>query len=233
MNVSRAHQDVSGYVQNGTVLRCAQYIADMWLPLVSFGEGASYATRITEIEYSEGYVKKFGPRLIYGAGVDDHFRIKDFHNHMGSYGTLSASNHRFKMAMQDYANALRISEDTSFYCYRALETLMHHYCEKCKKVENCRNCQAWNKMHDDLRTSKCAIDPIKQYADKVRHGHSLNSSDYEKLEVKGGYVYMLKYVRDTLQNFVIRHNPWPGCKGELPQPDYSELLESMTANCTC
>ena len=232
LKAPRAHEGVFLRVRNGTVMRTAQYFADMWLPIVSFGEGASYATRIIEMENADGYVKRFGPGHRYGDGPDDHFSVEGYLSHVGSYADLIAEDVWFGRAMQDYANALHISEDTPFYCYRALETLMHHYCRKCRNGEDCKNCSNWYEMHAELGTSRCAIEKIKPYADK-RHGRPFSMSDFEELETKGGNVSMLemlKDVRDTLQAFVIKHKPWSGCDGELPKLDCTRIPKRIAPN---
>ena len=126
--------------------------------------------------------------------------------------------------MWNYANALGCvlsgSRCIPFHCYRVLKILMHHYCKKCRKREDCRD---WNKVHANLGTNKCTI---KWYADKARHGGLFNESDYGELEIK----VVLKYV---LQAFVIKQDPWTWCEAELRQLDSSRLPENMTPECSC
>ncbi len=191
LDIPNACKDLNVRADRTALLRGAQYIADTWLACISFLEGACYSTQIMRIEDSAGCIREFGPRLRFGNEGDD-LRVENMEL-IALVVQMASTNHWFEMALRDYAAGLRWSQDAAFHCYRALETLCWHYDGN------------WEDMHSSLGTSRDEINTlIKRHADKIRHGRSLNETEYRELD--NSAFYALTYVRDALLAFLIKNS---------------------------
>ena len=131
-------------------------------------------------------------------------------------GAIGECEYFFRMAMQDYASALRDSQDAFFYCYRALETLKQSFGG------------GWGEMHRKLGTNRCVIKTlIKQHADQIRHGNP--PIPEQMLQRQRTLFHALKYVRDTLLAFLIRRTP--SLNQKTPILDLSRVPESVSIKC--
>ena len=144
LDIPNACKDLNVRADRTALLRGAQYIADTWLACISFLEGACYSTQIMRIEDSAGCIREFGPRLRFGNEGDD-LRVENMELIALHVVQMASTNHRFEMALRDYAAGLRWSQDAAFHCYRALETLCWHYDGN------------WEDMHSSLGTSRDKI----------------------------------------------------------------------------
>ncbi len=174
------------------VFRESQYIAQMWLSIIGFVEGASYSVRISTIEDSSGCIRELGAKPKFGSsGID--LEIENAKEIAGFVAALSITNEHFRKALRDYMIALNFTLDSPFFLYRSLETLSKHFDGD------------WNKMHQSLGTSRSAIEEfIKRAADEVRHGISLDEQTL--FNAYRGHYDALKYVRDTLLTFLLRNS---------------------------
>jgi len=83
------------------------------------------------------------------------------------YNNLSKGNNNHALALKDYRSAVTDTSDDAFlFSYRSIEDI-------CRAVTGCDEIEApeWREMHRTLSTSKHMIDPLKEVADKVRHGN--------------------------------------------------------------
>lgn len=222
LDVSAANEDFDNHRWCATVRSIAQYIADLYLSILSFGEGGRYSTLITMIEdHSTGDTYEYSPILKNPSSNDD-LKIDNIGSLLFPLRELAAANRHFRRAMRDYANALHESPDSLFYCYRALETLRESFEDD------------WDKMHQELGTNQCAIYVIIQrHSNKIRHGSLPNyEQSLERLNI---LFYALEYVRDTLLAFLIRETP--SINQQSPVLDCSRIPEFVDIEdrkkCTC
>ncbi len=194
------YTDIDPRAMRDLVAREAQESAQRSLSVIGFVEGASYSTRISTIEDSTGCIRKLGPKPGFGFHGED-LGFENAKEIAKIVRELSITNENFQGALHDYVTALNFTPDASFYLYRALETLSHHFSDDCEKKNSAR---AWTKMHESLGTRESEIKVIKAYADEIRHG---KSPDQQKLF--NSYLEhhsMLKYVRDALLAFIIKNS---------------------------
>lgn len=78
---------------------------------------------------------------------------------------LSVKDVVLQRAMSDFKSALALPNDTSFYCFRAIESLRHHFAGD--------KSSQWEKMRESLKIDKLKISAIQDYADALRHGQSI------------------------------------------------------------
>ena len=190
LEVSSTQEGLDSREQWYKLKRGAQFIAEGWLSVLSFAEGAHYSTQIQRIEDSTGYIREFGPRLRFGPEAAD-LRIANAGHVAGLVAAMSLRIHEFEVAVRNYAKALCWSQDAPFFCYRALEALCGTFGKD------------WENMHRSLGTNRCAIYTlIQQHADPTRHAEE---PSYEELDRSPWYA--LTYVRDTLLAFLIKNSP--------------------------
>ena len=169
------------------VVREAQYNAQIWLSVIGFVEGASYSTRISTIEDSTGCIRELGPKPTFGSDQES-LGIENAIESAGIVAKLSIENEHFRIALYDYVTALNFTQDSPFFLYRALEALFQHYGD-------------WDKMNKSLGTSESETGQlIKPYADKIRHGKSLNENQLKDTYLN--HYCASKYVRDALRAFI-------------------------------
>lgn len=82
----------------------------------------------------------------------------------------------------DLTMAMKIPEDTGFYCYRAIESLRQHCIMKFNLPPD-KKAEQWQKLRDIAKCNESTIRDIKSAADPVRHGDisSITSQDRETL----------------------------------------------------
>ncbi len=190
------YMDTNPLAVRDLVARQAQHTAQMWLSIIGFVEGASYSTRISTIEDSNGYIRRLGPKPKFGVHGEN-LEIENAKKTAKIVADLSITNVHFRRALHDYGTALDFTLDSPFYLYRALDILRKHYGH-----DNKTN---WEKMHRALGTKKVDIDKlITPYANAIRHGESLG--EQELLDSYLGHYKALKYVRDALLIFLIQNS---------------------------
>lgn len=69
----------------------------------------------------------------------------------------------------DLCFAMKHADDTAFYCYRALESLVHH-CMSANEIQNKKT--GWQKFRELSDTEASIIYSIKDAADPLRHGEA-------------------------------------------------------------
>lgn len=87
------------------------------------------------------------------------------------------TNHYACLALSDFQRAMR--EDTGFYCYRAIESMM----QSVKQDHGLGEKAAWERLRNDLKINRDTIDRVKEFADPVRHGKAKGMSDSDRAQV--------------------------------------------------
>ena len=81
-----------------------------------------------------------------------------------------------RFALFDARQALLLPQQSGFFCYRAIDTLVRWFAGA-KKIKD--KSQAWEQFRECYKLNKSEIDKIKSVADPLRHG------DYEQAIVMG------------------------------------------------
>lgn len=78
----------------------------------------------------------------------------------------------------DLSLAMKNPDDTAFYCYRALESLMHHSSDA-NNISNCSKKTQWERFRSLIGCCEQDIMQLKVASDPLRHGHvtSVTSTD--------------------------------------------------------
>jgi hypothetical protein len=74
-------------------------------------------------------------------------------------------------SMGDFRLAMLSAMDTGFYCYRAIETLMHFHAASTANVLDQKEAKQWEAFREHHGISKEDIFWIKKFADPIRHGN--------------------------------------------------------------
>jgi hypothetical protein len=77
---------------------------------------------------------------------------------------LTLQNRHVRRALTDLRNAVQASQDTAFYCYRAVESIRQSWADSGSEGKQ------WVAMNTALRIDRSAHDAIKRWADDQRHG---------------------------------------------------------------
>lgn len=85
-------------------------------------------------------------------------------------------------ALRDLNAALDTSEDTAFYCYRAIEALRNHSTLKDAAVGREEDL-SWESFRTKARVDKSVLISLKDRADPERHGHVVSRSDADRSEI--------------------------------------------------
>lgn len=72
--------------------------------------------------------------------------------------------------MIDLISALRYADDTSFYCFRAIEALRNHHSAKFE-IEHLERSSRWEKFREFIEVDREEFDQIGNSAKIVRHGN--------------------------------------------------------------
>lgn len=82
----------------------------------------------------------------------------------------------------DLVFAMRHADDTGFYCYRAIEALRNH-CVAIHSLESAERSSQWKKFREISGQSEETIKIVAQSAKPLRHGHSIDITDDERVRL--------------------------------------------------
>ena len=106
---------------------------------------------------------------------------------------------QFSRALNDLRNALANHYDTSFYAYRAIESIKAVFVED-DDARRENNAQGWETMRSSLRISQRFIMEIKQNADLQRHGQNTIVVADERLEaMRRAWMVVGRYVHYCIE----------------------------------
>ena len=74
---------------------------------------------------------------------------------------------------------MKHSDDTGFYCYRAIEALRHH-CAAVHSIAQESNATQWQKFREIAHCEEDTLREIKAAADPLRHGDVVGSTSADR-----------------------------------------------------
>jgi hypothetical protein len=92
---------------------------------------------------------------------------------------LAITNVHFRIFLSDLSNAISAPNDTGFYCYRAVETLLQEF----KLPDESDNGRAWKRFRDALQVSQSWISPLTAASKPNRHGEAKALSGQERVHL--------------------------------------------------
>lgn len=139
-----------------------------------------------EVEIIQMLYKEKGTDHIFGIDtpcISNRDSIKDFKAKFEDI--INITNGKLGIYLQrcfkDLNSALKDTEDTAFYCFRAIESLKQHCKEKFNISENNEVAQ-WKKLSEICGYDKSYIDIIKNGAKVLRHGGYVGHTEEERIE---------------------------------------------------
>lgn len=84
----------------------------------------------------------------------------------------------------DLSFAMKHADDTGFYCYRALESLVHH-CMTINDIPKSKKKSGWEKFRESSGSGEDLVYSIKYAADPLRHGEAASVSARAREELLG------------------------------------------------
>lgn len=180
-------QPVDGYV---AAFILAEQVAQAMVSALGFAMATGYVVELVQIIEDSGAVHVMGvraPDLVF----DPYQPI------FGAAAKLVGSDFAFRMALADYANALRDSVRCASLCFRSIEAVKSSFGLG-------TDANQWTRMHAVLGTTRAAIDTeVKAFADPIRHG------DWTNLPVTNAQqrLAMLKVTRDVLERYARFRQP--------------------------
>jgi hypothetical protein len=149
------------------------------LDFVGFIFGRGYDLEITSLITSP----KFST-VVFGVGIGIleqtmHERITriEISSLLELYGGRTAD--YLRRSLSDLRESIKVAKDTSFFCYRAIESFMQYFKNEFQLKEG----TAWEMMRDTLKVERDDINIVKSFADPIRHGKNeyISSEDREKI----------------------------------------------------
>jgi len=145
-----------------------QHLVEVWLAAIAFIKGLAYT-----LEIVRAINKTKGVDHIFGIGIsclEARGDAKDVSKELGAViaGCDGINGEFVRLALQDLLSAMRSPHDTAFYCYRALESLVHHFAAENQLGDAARDKQ-WTHFWDALGASRNKIDAVQRRADRRRH----------------------------------------------------------------
>ncbi|MDX1880086.1 hypothetical protein SBE55_19985 [Mycolicibacterium sp. 141076] len=93
---------------------------------------------------------------------------------------VTASRHpSVRLALADIREAMRLTEDCAFYCFRAIESMRQHFLPDGEDDRAARE-ESWGKLRDVLDVDRAPIDEIRLAANARRHGGTAENFDAEQ-----------------------------------------------------
>lgn len=111
---------------------------------------------------------------------------------LGKYLKAVEGNANVRHALADMRMALRLTTDTAFYCYRAIECIRHEFVDP---ADGAKTAPSWARMHDALGTTQAEMEPLTKLATARRHGESLPISYDDRLT-------WLRWTRDVVGRYI-------------------------------
>jgi hypothetical protein len=149
------------------------------LQMIGFLKGYGYdleLTRVINREQSVDYV--FGIEI---PCVAQRNSDSEFDTAMNNLRKMSFGEHGiyFVRCLSDLSSAMKKAEDTGFYCYRAIESLRHHFAA-ISAIECRTKLFQWQRFREVANCSEEDLREIKAAADPVRHGQYLESTSADR-----------------------------------------------------
>jgi len=112
-----------------------------------------------------------------------------------SFFTLAVVNEYLRSALSDLNEAIISPNDTGFYCYRAVETLMQEFKQPGEESKT-----AWPKFREALHVSQAWIEPLTDKSISNRHGELKGLSGKERVFLmKRAWTLVYRFARLKLR----------------------------------
>jgi len=141
----------------------------------------------------------FGDRQLHGMPgllvTDDEFRKVE----LSSLFAFGAKEPLFRRATADFKNAIRYPNDTGFFCYPAIESLLHRYIERDPSLDKKA---AISKLASDLNVDPACLQCLRNLSDEPRHGraHSISGQDRTRA-IRATREILLRFASPEFQPF--------------------------------
>ncbi|NLE79368.1 MAG: hypothetical protein GX610_07235 [Rhodococcus sp.] len=119
---------------------------------------------------------------------------------MNRYAQLAASNANIRHALADMRSALSLSDDTPFYCYRALESLREEFVDESDSRNN-REKRSWKRLRSALSIDEGRAKDLAALAKPRRHGGNPHVEHDDRVD-------WLKWTRAIVAKFI---EGYPDC----------------------
>ncbi|WP_280248949.1 hypothetical protein [Nocardia abscessus] len=118
---------------------------------------------------------------------------------MDHYAQLAAVNANIRHALADMRSALSLSDDTVFYCYRALESLREEFVDETDSRNN-REKRSWERLRAALDVDQEKAKELAALAKPRRHGGNPHVTHDDR-------VAWLKWTRDVVAKYIEDYLP--------------------------
>jgi hypothetical protein len=150
--------NLPGVDDHVTAFVTADQVVQAVVSAFSFALGTGYAAELVQVLENGAASHVFGVR-------PGNLHFEPWQPMFTSAGELSRRDVFFRMALRDYARAIREVMDCAFLCYRGIEAIKSSFAATTGR-------EGWADMHATLGTSRQQIEAIvKVFADPVRHGN--------------------------------------------------------------
>ncbi|HCG8574447.1 TPA: hypothetical protein NJ542_003011 [Vibrio parahaemolyticus] len=117
-----------------------------------------------------GVEEKYLSELNYSELIEPIELVEILNSKFGAY---------LRRCLNDLRLAIRTPKDSAFYCYRAIECLIHYFLNNGTPNKS----EAWQMFRENIGVSKEQIMYIKKAADPIRHGNPLEVQTADRQKV--------------------------------------------------
>lgn len=148
----------------------------------TFTKGVGYRVEITK-----GICIDTGEIVTFGVGTRDFMQYVEEHLEVSEEDVMTACDSKhgryLQYALEDISDAIGLGgRNSPFLCFRAIESLRHFIAEK-NGIDFNNRAETWNVLRESSETSRDEIEYVKDFADKVRHGDSVEWQPVEILQI--------------------------------------------------
>lgn len=177
--------NLPGIADHVTAFITAEQVVQAVVSAFGFALGTGYSVELIQVLEEEGRTHVFGVR-------PGNLDFAPWQPIFTAAAELCKKDVFFRMALRDYARAIRETMNCAFFCYRAIEALKSAFAAKTAQ-------EGWTEMHAALGTSRRQIEAVvKEFADPVRHGNWFSL----KPTTSGQRNEMLLVTRDALDRYL-------------------------------
>lgn len=146
------------------------------LVLDSYGysKGWAFGLEITTCTDPEGRHHVFGVNIPCLEGPDVP-RNLDFNEIV----TVCSASQPFRLALADARSGMQDAGNSGFYCYRAIESLRHHFLREGERPYEDRAVH-WQRLNDALNIRRTWTDPISRFRHPRAHGEMAGITDADR-----------------------------------------------------
>ena len=167
--------DSASTIDIGTMKNQVERVVRLVVDALGYLEGCGYDAEITSV------VLPVGEHIVFGVESPSLLRSKSERPvGMSDLWRVLASDPRsspLQRALADLRESIRTPHDTSFFCFRAVESLRQSFVDPADKDSN----SSWQRLRDALHIDRSWLDPLTQFSKPIRHGafHFVSSQERE------------------------------------------------------